>query len=134
MTSTSPTNRHSRHRPARTGPGGERTSSEMRQSSQLSERRALHVPQATDDQGGLRSTTVKILDIEDRRKAVMTRRDAWSWGVVRGGVEPPTFRFSGGRSYQLSYLTVQMCGGRLAGWPAPALCAVPTGLEPATSA
>ena len=27
-------------------------------------------------------------------------------GVVRGGVEPPTFRFSGGRSYQLSYLTV----------------------------
>ena len=27
-------------------------------------------------------------------------------GVVRGGVEPPTFRFSGGRSYQLSYLTI----------------------------
>ena len=24
--------------------------------------------------------------------------------VARGGVEPPTFRFSGGRSYQLSYL------------------------------
>ena len=27
--------------------------------------------------------------------------------VVRGGVEPPTFRFSGGRSYQLSYLTIR---------------------------
>lgn len=27
-------------------------------------------------------------------------------GVARGGVEPPTYRFSGGRSYQLSYLAV----------------------------
>ncbi len=26
--------------------------------------------------------------------------------VVRGGVEPPTFRVSVGRSYQLSYLTL----------------------------
>jgi hypothetical protein len=26
--------------------------------------------------------------------------------VGRGGVEPPTFRFSGGRSYRLSYLPV----------------------------
>ena len=26
--------------------------------------------------------------------------------VVRGGVEPPTFRVSVGRSYQLSYLTM----------------------------
>jgi hypothetical protein len=41
--------------------------------------------------------------------------------VARGGVEPPTFRFSGGRSYQLSYL-------------APYVLAVLTGLEPATSA
>ena len=24
--------------------------------------------------------------------------------MARGGVEPPTYRFSGGRSYQLSYL------------------------------
>jgi hypothetical protein len=41
--------------------------------------------------------------------------------VARGGVEPPTFRFSVGRSYQLSYLA----GKR---------SAVLTGLEPATSA
>jgi hypothetical protein len=32
------------------------------------------------------------------------RHMCWSCGVARGGVEPPTFRFSGGRSYQLSYL------------------------------
>ena len=45
--------------------------------------------------------------------------------VVRGGVEPPTFRFSGGRSYRLSYLTS----------PGPSLraSAVLTGFEPATS-
>src|SRR6185369_1930201 len=41
--------------------------------------------------------------------------------VARGGVEPPTFRFSVGRSYQLSYLAL-------------VLRAVLTGLEPATSA
>ena len=50
----------------------------------------------------------------------------WSDQVARGGVEPPTFRFSGGRSYQLSYLAdVRTAGGARA---------VLTGLEPATSA
>jgi hypothetical protein len=34
-------------------------------------------------------------------------------GVARGGVEPPTFRFSVGRSYQLSYLAEQPA---LVGW------------------
>ena len=48
-------------------------------------------------------------------------------GVVRGGVEPPTFRFSGGRSYQLSYLTL----GRHQLNEADR--AVLTGFEPATS-
>ena len=45
--------------------------------------------------------------------------------VARGGVEPPTFRFSVGRSYQLSYL---------ARWLPREEPATPTGLEPATSA
>ena len=31
--------------------------------------------------------------------------------VARGGVEPPTYRFSGGRSYQLSYLAAHMTYG-----------------------
>ncbi len=33
-----------------------------------------------------------------------TCRNTASRSVGRGGVEPPTFHFSGGRSYQLSYL------------------------------
>ena len=52
--------------------------------------------------------------------------------VARAGIEPATFRFSGGRSYQLSYL---------AGWHRSSRTEVPrqtmatlTGLEPATSA
>src|SRR5699024_3758854 len=39
--------------------------------------------------------------------------------VARGGVEPPTFRFSGGRSYQLSYL---------AGTPPGRWCCGPDGI------
>ena len=53
--------------------------------------------------------------------------------VARAGIEPATFRFSGGRSYQLSYLALRQpahpvnteCAGCLA---------TLTGLEPATSA
>ena len=48
--------------------------------------------------------------------------------VARAGIEPATFRFSGGRSYQLSYL---------AGTALTTLrrrLATLTGLEPATSA
>jgi hypothetical protein len=48
--------------------------------------------------------------------------------VARGGVEPPTFRFSVGRSYQLSYLAVRAGRGPLCIW------ATQTGLEPATFA
>ena len=48
--------------------------------------------------------------------------------VARGGVEPPTFRFSVGRSYQLSYLALHELDGTCKDY------ATPTGLEPATSA
>ena len=52
--------------------------------------------------------------------------------MVRGGVEPPTFRFSGGRSYQLSYLT--KTGAKpSAGSSWRHTWAVLTGFEPATS-
>lgn len=49
--------------------------------------------------------------------------------VARGGVEPPTYRFSGGRSYQLSYLAP----ARLAR-SQTSNRATQTGLEPATFA
>ena len=48
--------------------------------------------------------------------------------VARGGIEPPTFRFSGGRSYRLSYLAGRHRRACLA------VTATLTGLEPATSA
>ena len=57
--------------------------------------------------------------------------------MARGGVEPPTFRFSVGRSYQLSYLALRNRQGELpvakARSNAPGF-ATPTGLEPATFA
>jgi hypothetical protein len=48
--------------------------------------------------------------------------------VARAGIEPATFRFSGGRSYRLSYLAVPEGNVCLA------VLATLTGLEPATSA
>ncbi len=73
--------------------------------------------------------------------------------VGRGGVEPPTFHFSGGRSYQLSYLperrklynrttgnTESDRGARNApddrsgAFVVSSVLATPTGLEPAASA
>src|SRR5690349_12100012 len=64
-------------------------------------------------------------------KGSSARSIACSELVVRGGVEPPTFRFSGGRSYQLSYLTVP--GPLSPGEIERPERAVLTGLEPATS-
>ena len=42
-----------------------------------------------------------------REKPALTWASAGAPMVARGGVEPPTFRFSGGRSYQLSYLAIR---------------------------
>ena len=50
--------------------------------------------------------------------------------VARGGVEPPTYRFSVGRSYQLSYLARPETTDE---WSVSGP-ATPTGLEPAASA
>src|SRR5262249_36974923 len=44
--------------------------------------------------------------------------------VARGGVEPPTFRFSVGRSYQLSYLAGLGSCYTSAGWPSDAVRAL----------
>src|ERR1700749_2788247 len=57
--------------------------------------------------------------------------------VVRGRIELPTFRFSGGPSYRLSYLTsggrAVADGGSSAAEDPPLVPAVLTGFEPATS-
>ncbi len=42
-----------------------------------------------------------------KSKIIWIDQSAWLMVVARGGVEPPTFRFSVGRSYQLSYLAVR---------------------------
>src|SRR5665647_2177720 len=42
----------------------------------------------------------------NNKTAGQTRSDLRFTLVARGGVEPPTFRFSVGRSYQLSYLAL----------------------------
>src|SRR6266496_4292437 len=39
----------------------------------------------------------------------MREREVPELLVARGGIEPPTYRFSGGRSYQRSYLAVPHC-------------------------
>ena len=65
---------------------------------------------------------------KDRLKIIGTDRLGWSEAVARDGIEPSTFRFSVGRSYQLSYLAVRTEPGPLCSQ------ATQTGLEPATFA
>jgi hypothetical protein len=69
------------------------------------------VQQATETDGKLGITTVSGTNIthherQDTHHAFpqVGALEAWNGLVARGGVEPPTFRFSVGRSYQLSYL------------------------------
>ena len=66
--------------------------------------RAPHVPQATATGGQPRSTPVKTKITRRHEKTALTCVKAVLTRVARAGVEPATFRFSGGRSYQLSYL------------------------------
>ncbi len=54
--------------------------------------------------------------------------------VARAGFEPATFRFSGERCYQLSYLAKKCSPGAQESRPLLDERATPTGLEPATSA
>ena len=54
--------------------------------------------------------------------------------VARVGIEPTTFRFSGGRSYQLSYLALRPPAHPVNTECAGMSLATLTGLEPATSA
>src|ERR1700760_4927719 len=92
----------------------------------LSQRRAAHVQHRAATRGHER--VLKVTRRHDRQGDSRTVCPGSSAArlVVRGGVEPPTFRFSGGRSYQLSYLTVGADG--TAALPR----AVLTGFEPAT--
>ncbi|GEM_PF-1343803 len=60
--------------------------------------------------------------------------DAFVGVVARVGIEPTTFRFSGGRSYQLSYLALRPPAHPVNTECAGMSLATLTGLEPATSA
>src|SRR5690349_14240650 len=48
-----------------------------------------------------------IRDLESGRCMISQRARGRGLVVARGGVEPPTYRFSVDRSYQLSYLAVR---------------------------
>src|SRR5664280_1360982 len=73
------------------------------------------------DEGRCRQRCRQMASSPGHKRANPLVRD-----VGRGGIEPPTLRFSGGCSYRLSYLPPAR--------PTRAAPAVPTGLEPATSA
>ena len=89
--------------------------------------RATHVQLATANGGQPRSTTATAKIGPRHKKAALTWVKTASSNVARAGVEPATFRFSGGRSYQLSYLAGN--AGK-----EPNDLATLTGLEPATFA
>jgi hypothetical protein len=69
--------------------------------------------EATDRQSQRRLLHGRFTDCAVRIKRCVFAGQPCARVVVRGGVEPPTFRFSGGRSYQLSYLTGLAAGRSL---------------------
>jgi hypothetical protein len=64
-------------------------------------------------------TADKPRDAVDRMVGSISRkaRELRNYLVARAGIEPATFRFSGGRSYRLSYLAGRHCVPRRNGDP-----------------
>jgi integrase len=52
----------------------------------------------------LQRLTKRSVYSTNKRRVAVTNQAQMAAEVARGGIEPPTFRFSGGRSYRLSYL------------------------------
>src|SRR5690606_39276077 len=76
---------------------------------------AVHARHGTGQARRRRPSQRVLLEGQLRPKLSTSRRNGpcelarkgrfcWSCVVARAGIEPATFRFSGGRSYQLSYL------------------------------
>ena len=86
--------------------------------------------QGTPDDVALRATDAALhLTLNTKNAPAM----AGAPSVARVGVEPTTFRFSGGRSYQLSYLAGTAPAEQNRNRASPKMATL-TGLEPATSA
>ena len=69
-----------------------------------------HLPAIRGHSGSLAVTRPPSRPAPELAKPQVRSAVTCGFGVARGGVEPPTFRFSVGRSYQLSYLAAPSSG------------------------